>query len=83
MRVYGGNVQQSIYRYFWRSWNIQRFDHHVNDGGIVCTDNEELYHILLSIRSHGWTRQLPDINLVTGKKSEDQFEEASSLYYLV
>ena len=54
------------------------FSHHMStmEGGIVCTDNEELYHILLSIRSHGWTRQLPDINLVTGKKSEDQFEES-------
>ena len=28
------------------------------EGGFVTTDNEELYHILLSIRAHGWTRNL-------------------------
>jgi CDP-6-deoxy-D-xylo-4-hexulose-3-dehydrase len=29
------------------------------EGGMVCTDDEDLYHILLSIRSHGWDRDLP------------------------
>jgi CDP-6-deoxy-D-xylo-4-hexulose-3-dehydrase len=37
------------------------FGHHMStiEGGMVCTNNEELYHILLSIRSHGWDRDLP------------------------
>jgi CDP-6-deoxy-D-xylo-4-hexulose-3-dehydrase len=37
------------------------FGHHMStiEGGMVSTDNEELYHILLSIRSHGWDRDLP------------------------
>ena len=37
------------------------FSHHIStmEGGFVTTDNEELYHILLSIRAHGWTRNLP------------------------
>lgn len=53
------------------------FSHHFStmEGGYVTTDNEELYHILLSLRSHGWTRNLPDRNLVSGMKSKNPFEE--------
>jgi CDP-6-deoxy-D-xylo-4-hexulose-3-dehydrase len=29
------------------------------EGGLVTTNNEGLYHILLSMRAHGWTRNLP------------------------
>ena len=29
------------------------------EGGMISTDDEDLYHILLSIRSHGWDRDLP------------------------
>ena len=38
------------------------FSHHIStiEGGIVLTDNEELYHIMLSLRSHGWTRNQPE-----------------------
>ncbi len=34
------------------------FGHHIStiEGGFVSTDNEELYEILKSIRSHGWDR---------------------------
>ena len=54
------------------------FSHHIAtmEGGCVVTDDEELYHILLTIRAHGWTRNLPSENLVTGKKSSDLFEES-------
>ena len=40
------------------------FSHHMAtmEGGLIGTDDEELYNILLSIRSHGWTRQLPKDN---------------------
>jgi CDP-6-deoxy-D-xylo-4-hexulose-3-dehydrase len=53
------------------------FSHHMAtmEGGVVVTDNTELYHILLSLRSHGWTRHLPGENLVTGKKSDVEFDE--------
>lgn len=30
------------------------------EGGMVCTDDEELHHALLMARSHGWSRNLPD-----------------------
>ena len=53
------------------------FSHHIAtmEGGVVITDDEELYHILLCIRAHGWTRNLPEKNHVSNK-SEDWFEES-------
>ncbi|PJB55255.1 MAG: pyridoxamine 5-phosphate oxidase [Bacteroidetes bacterium CG_4_9_14_3_um_filter_41_19] len=54
------------------------FSHHIStmEGGMVVTDDEELYQIMLSLRAHGWTRNLPVNNLVTGSKSENSFEES-------
>ena len=54
------------------------FSHHIStmEGGIVVTDDEELYHVMLSLRAHGWTRNLPKHNRVTGTKSDDPFEES-------
>jgi len=35
------------------------FGHHIStiEGGFVCTDDEELYELLVSLRSHGWARE--------------------------
>ena len=54
------------------------FSHHIStmEGGMVVTDDDELHHILLSLRAHGWTRHLPKHNLVCGTKSDDPFEES-------
>ena len=54
------------------------FSHHIStmEGGLVATDDEELYQILLSLRAHGWTRNLPKHNLVCGDKNDDPFEES-------
>lgn len=54
------------------------YSHHIAtmEGGCVVTDDEELYHILLCLRAHGWTRNLPKENMVTGTKSDDIFEES-------
>ncbi len=54
------------------------FSHHIStmEGGIVSTHNQELYHILLSLRSHGWTRHLPRKNHITKLKSRNEFEES-------
>ncbi|WP_024460068.1 DegT/DnrJ/EryC1/StrS aminotransferase family protein [Marinimicrobium sp. LS-A18] len=54
------------------------FSHHIStmEGGCVVTDDKELYHVLLTIRAHGWTRNLPKENLVSGIKSDDPFEES-------
>ncbi len=53
------------------------FSHHIAtmEGGFVTTDDEELYHVLLSIRAHGWTRNLPQQNHVSNK-SDEWFEES-------
>ena len=54
------------------------FSHHIStmEGGLIVTDNKELYHILLSLRAHGWTRNLPSENLVTGTKDSNSFVES-------
>ncbi|EKF1774377.1 DegT/DnrJ/EryC1/StrS family aminotransferase [Escherichia coli] len=54
------------------------YSHHIAtmEGGCVVTDDEELYHVLLCLRAHGWTRNLPKENMVTGTKSDDIFEES-------
>lgn len=54
------------------------FSHHIAtmEGGCIVTDDEELFHILLCIRAHGWTRNLPKFNKVSGEKSDDPFEES-------
>lgn len=54
------------------------FSHHIStmEGGVISTDDEELYQILLSLRAHGWTRNLPKQNLVCADKSDDPFKES-------
>ncbi len=54
------------------------FSHHIStmEGGMVVTDDEEIYHILLALRAHGWTRNLPKQNKITTNKSDDPFTEA-------
>lgn len=54
------------------------FSHHIStmEGGLVVTNDEELYHIMLCLRAHGWTRNLPKFNHVCGEKSDDPFEES-------
>lgn len=54
------------------------YSHHIAtmEGGCIVTDDEEIYHVLLTLRAHGWTRNLPKVNHVTGEKSDDPFEES-------
>ncbi len=54
------------------------FSHHIStmEGGVVLTDDEQLYQELVSLRAHGWTRELPDTNFVhdkTGDAFDDLF----------
>lgn len=53
------------------------FSHHIctMEGGMVVTDDEELYQLMLSLRAHGWVRGLPEKNHVW-PKSGDPFEDA-------
>jgi len=52
------------------------YSHHIAtmEGGCIVTDNEELYHILLTIRAHGWTRNLPKKNQVAPIGNDDFYE---------
>ena len=45
------------------------------EGGMVVTDDEECYHLLLALRAHGWTRNLPKKNKVA-EKSDNWFKES-------
>jgi CDP-4-dehydro-6-deoxyglucose reductase, E1 len=54
------------------------FSHHIStmEGGVIVTDDERLHQTLVSLRAHGWTRELPDKNFVhdkTGDPFEDSF----------
>lgn len=53
------------------------FSHHLctMEGGMNLTDDKELYHYMLSIRSHGWTRHLPSDSPIY-KKLDDPFYES-------
>jgi CDP-4-dehydro-6-deoxyglucose reductase, E1 len=41
------------------------FSHHLctMEGGLITTNDKYFYHMLLSLRSHGWTRHLPRDNV--------------------
>ncbi len=54
------------------------FSHHIStmEGGVCVTDDDEIHHILLSLRSHGWTRQLPLPNRLAASDSRGDFHEA-------
>ena len=53
------------------------YSHHMctMEGGVVVTDDKELYDYMLSIRAHGWTRNLPEDSAIY-KKKEDPFYES-------
>ena len=53
------------------------YSHHLctMEGGMSVTDDEGMYHYMLSIRSHGWTRHLPE-NSPVYHKSDDLFYES-------
>jgi CDP-4-dehydro-6-deoxyglucose reductase, E1 len=52
------------------------FSHHIStmEGGVILTDDEQLYQMLTSLRAHGWTRELPTENFVH-HKSGDMFDD--------
>ncbi|HPT95399.1 MAG TPA: DegT/DnrJ/EryC1/StrS family aminotransferase [Microbacteriaceae bacterium] len=52
------------------------FSHHIStmEGGLVTTDDEYTYQAAMSLRAHGWTRELPDDNLIF-PKSGNAFDD--------
>ena len=50
------------------------FSHHIStiEGGLILTDDFEVYNLLLSLRSHGWTRDLSKNFYL--KKDQNKYE---------
>lgn len=61
------------------------FGHHIStiEGGFVNCNDTDLYHLLLSLRSHGWDRDLPpNIQKVWRSGHEiDDFDALYTFYY--
>lgn len=57
------------------------FGHHLSviEGGMVCTDDDELYNVLKMIRSHGWDRDL-DKETQNKLREEWNVDDFSALY---
>lgn len=60
------------------------FGHHLStiEGGFINTDDEDFYHLLLMMRSHGWDRDLPKWkqNELREKYSTNDFDSLYNFY---
>lgn len=52
------------------------YSHHMctMEGGVVVTDDKELYEFMLAIRAHGWTRNLPEDSSIYKRKNDPFYE---------
>ncbi len=52
------------------------FSHHIStmEGGMILTDDDELYELALSLRNHGWTRDLPKDTMLFERGVNEHFE---------
>jgi len=52
------------------------FSHHIStmEGGLVLTDDIEIYNLLKSLRNHGWTRGQDEDSPIFERKDDDFFE---------
>lgn len=52
------------------------FSHHITtmEGGMVLTDDRELFDLLRSLRNHGWTRDLPADTTLFERGANEHFE---------
>ncbi|MCI9864839.1 DegT/DnrJ/EryC1/StrS family aminotransferase [Rhizobium skierniewicense] len=61
------------------------YGHHIStiEGGMVVTDNSDLHQMMLSLRSHGWSRDLsPERrNALTKEFNIDEFRNLYTFYY--
>jgi len=53
------------------------FSHHIStmEGGMVLTADRELYHLVKSLRAHGWTRDLPADSPLYKRWPNQHFEQ--------
>lgn len=61
------------------------YGHHIStiEGGAITTSDDKLYSVMLSIRSHGWSRDVPESDRQSWKKefAIDDFREFYSFYF--
>lgn len=52
------------------------FSHHIStmEGGMVTTDDRELFELVKSMRAHGWVRDLPADSVIFDKHDDDFYE---------
>lgn len=52
------------------------FSHHIStmEGGLILTDDFEIYSLCRSLRNHGWTRDQEENSPIYEKKEDDFFE---------
>jgi len=52
------------------------FSHHIStmEGGVLVTDNAELYHVAKSMRAHGWTRDVSKDSGIYEPRDDDFYE---------
>ena len=52
------------------------FSHHIStiEGGVILTDDFEIYCLCKSLRNHGWTRDQDENSFIFEKKNNDFFE---------
>ncbi|MBI5641253.1 MAG: DegT/DnrJ/EryC1/StrS family aminotransferase [Nitrospirae bacterium] len=52
------------------------FSHHIStmEGGLVLTDDREIYNLLKSMRNHGWTRDQDPDSPIYERRDDDFFE---------
>lgn len=52
------------------------YSHHMctMEGGMVVTEDKQLYEYMLAIRAHGWTRNLPADSMIYEKKNDPFYE---------
>ena len=63
------------------------YGHHIStiEGGMVCTNDREIFNLLKSLRSHGWDRDMDDDysqRLREEFSVKDSFESLYKFYYL-
>jgi CDP-6-deoxy-D-xylo-4-hexulose-3-dehydrase len=61
------------------------YGHHIStiEGGAITTSDDKLYSVMLSIRSHGWSRDVPEADRLAWRQEYqiDEFREFYSFYY--
>jgi CDP-6-deoxy-D-xylo-4-hexulose-3-dehydrase len=62
------------------------YGHHMStvEGGVVCTNDEQLYYHLLMARSHGWLKDLPsgEAHAIRERYDVDHFHAPFTFYML-